>query len=251
MKGWSFALLAGLLAMPGVARSQDTLTIKLKTLAPDASIQIERTETIKSTTVVVDSKGQKLRDATKTTVESSIFKETIVERDGHKPATKLQREYTKAQLTADGVTKILPYQGKTLVIERKGDKYTFTIKGGTGLPATDAALLEREFNRHKEGKTEYQQSGGVGLNRIKVVRNHHPTVKPIDLCRYLATLILPPDSVKPRRLLVPFAGSGSEMIGAIRAGWDEVVGIEQDAAYCELSEGRITGDAPLFNSVHA
>jgi hypothetical protein len=51
----------------------------------------------------------------------------------------------------------LPYQGKMLVIEKQGDKYTFTIKGGAELPAADAQLLDREFNRHKDGKTEYNR----------------------------------------------------------------------------------------------
>jgi len=93
----------------------------------------------------------------------------------------------------------------------------------------------------REGKTEYLQDGHIGLNRIKMTRNPHPTVKPIDLCRYLATLLLPPDSVEPRRLLVPFAGSGSEMIGAMLAGWDEIIGVEQDTehGYVAIAEARI------------
>lgn len=70
-------------------------------------------------------------------------------------------------------------------------------------------------------------------------RNIHPTVKQINLARYLAKLLLPPDSVKPRRLLVPFAGSGSEMIGALLAGWDEVVGIEKTAEYVPIAEARL------------
>ena len=72
-------------------------------------------------------------------------------------------------------------------------------------------------------------------------RNHHPTVKPIDICRYLATLLLPPDSVKPRRLLVPLSGSGSEMISAMLAGWDEIVGVEQDTehGYIAIAEARL------------
>ena len=71
------------------------------------------------------------------------------------------------------------------------------------------------------------------------MRNHHPTVKPIDLARYLATLLLPPAEYAPRRILVPFSGVGSEMIGAMLAGWEEVVGIEQDAEYCEIARRRI------------
>lgn len=71
--------------------------------------------------------------------------------------------------------------------------------------------------------------------------NLHPTVKPIALCKYLATLLLPPVSIGERRLLVPFSGSGSEMIGALQAGWDEVVGVESDTdhGYCAIAEARV------------
>ena len=72
-------------------------------------------------------------------------------------------------------------------------------------------------------------------------------VKPIDLCSWLATLLLPPERSTPRRILVPFSGSGSEMIGALRAGWDEVVGVEIEAEYVEIARARIVGDAPLLN----
>jgi DNA modification methylase len=69
--------------------------------------------------------------------------------------------------------------------------------------------------------------------------NTHPTVKPLKLCEYLARLILPPERDTPRRLLVPFSGSGSEMIGALRASWDEVEGIENNEAYVEIAHRRL------------
>ena len=77
-----------------------------------------------------------------------------------------------------------------------------------------------------------------GNDRNKPVHNNHPCVKPINLTKYLATLLLPPSSVENRRLLVPFSGSGSEMIGAIQAGWDEVIGVEMDKHYCEIAQQR-------------
>lgn len=77
-------------------------------------------------------------------------------------------------------------------------------------------------------------------------RNQHPTVKPIDLAAYLAKLILPPKRDTPRRIITPFCGSGSEIIGALRAGWEEAVGIEQEEKWCEVARERIVGDAPLF-----
>lgn len=69
-------------------------------------------------------------------------------------------------------------------------------------------------------------------------RNIHPTVKPIQLTEYITRLLLPPVLDVPRRLLVPFAGVGSEMIGATLAGWDEVVGIEMTAEYIPINEAR-------------
>ena len=72
-------------------------------------------------------------------------------------------------------------------------------------------------------------------------RNVHPTLKPIDLCKYLATLLLPPDEYAPRRIFVPFSGSGSEMIGAGQAGWEHVVGVEFDKenGYVDIAEKRL------------
>ncbi len=72
-----------------------------------------------------------------------------------------------------------------------------------------------------------------------MVHNHHPTVKPLKLTRWLATLLLPPEEYAPRRILVPFAGSGSEMIGAVLAGWEEVIGVEMEREYCEIANARL------------
>jgi site-specific DNA-methyltransferase (adenine-specific) len=69
--------------------------------------------------------------------------------------------------------------------------------------------------------------------------NDHPTVKPLRLCEYLARLLLPPKRKSPRRIIVPFAGSGSEMIGALRAGWDRVIGIEIDPHYFRIARKRL------------
>lgn len=75
--------------------------------------------------------------------------------------------------------------------------------------------------------------------------NIHPSVKPLDLLRYLAKLFKPPDIVKSR-LLVPFSGTGSEMIAAMQAGWGEVTGIEIDPNYLTIAEARITGTIGMF-----
>jgi hypothetical protein len=67
--------------------------------------------------------------------------------------------------------------------------------------------------------------------------NNHPAVKPLALLRYLSALILPPNDV-PRSLLVPFSGSGSEMIAAKQTGWVDVVGIEANPYFVAIAEQR-------------
>jgi len=74
----------------------------------------------------------------------------------------------------------------------------------------------------------------------------HPTVKPLDIARYLATMMLPPSGDEPRRILIPFSGSGSEMIGAAQAGWEHVTGVEFEEQYVEIAKARIRGTLGLF-----
>lgn len=69
--------------------------------------------------------------------------------------------------------------------------------------------------------------------------NIHPTTKPIDLTRYLASILLPPEEYGTRRLFVPFAGVASEMIGGLLAGWDEAVGVEMEKEYVEIGNQRL------------
>lgn len=93
-------------------------------------------------------------------------------------------------------------------------------------------------------KMRHRVNGGHGLEddpKFAPVeaRNIHPTVKAIALTKWLATLLLPPEEYAPRRLLVPFAGSGSEMIGALLAGWEEVVGVELSREYTDIARARI------------
>lgn len=67
-----------------------------------------------------------------------------------------------------------------------------------------------------------------------VVGNHHPTVKPLALCRWMVRLVTPPGGV----VLDPFAGSGTVGVAAVLEGFD-FAGIDQDQSYCEVARARI------------
>lgn len=90
-----------------------------------------------------------------------------------------------------------------------------------------------------QGTQDQSLLTGSGNIHNNVMKNNHPTVKPLKLTQYLATLLLPPSEYTPRRILVPFAGTGSEMIGCHLAGWEEVVGIEKEQEYAEIAEVRL------------
>lgn len=64
--------------------------------------------------------------------------------------------------------------------------------------------------------------------------NHHPTVKPTDLMRYLVRLVTPGGGV----VLDPFMGSGSTGKACVYEGFD-FIGIEQSAEYIAIAQARI------------
>jgi DNA modification methylase len=64
--------------------------------------------------------------------------------------------------------------------------------------------------------------------------NHHPTVKPTDLMRYLVRLITPPNGT----VLDPFMGSGSTGKAAVLERFS-FIGIDQSADYLEIATARI------------
>ena len=96
--------------------------------------------------------------------------------------------------------------------------------------------FEEKVSGGMQGTADQTLLTGSGNIRNNKAQNHHPTVKPLSLTKYLATLIKPPTG---GRLLVPFSGSGSEMIGALQAGWEYVEGVELTEEYIPIAEARI------------
>lgn len=81
-------------------------------------------------------------------------------------------------------------------------------------------------------------------NTHRAAANHHPTVKPTELMRWLVRLVTPPGGA----VLDPFLGSGSTARACDIEGFD-CIGIEIDPAYAAIARKRISGDAPLFAQV--
>ena len=90
-----------------------------------------------------------------------------------------------------------------------------TTSGTNNVNHTAMENLTRTMNREDKG-------------------NNHPTVKPVELMKYLIKLVTPPGGI----VLDPFNGSGSTGMAAVELG-HEYVGIELDPAYVEIANKRI------------
>ena len=93
---------------------------------------------------------------------------------------------------------------------------------------------------------EWKADNDVTGRFVTQRRNHHPTVKPTALMRYLCRLVTPPSGT----VLDPFMGSGSTGKAAVLEGFS-FIGIEREAEYVEIAKARITAaeaksELPLF-----
>jgi DNA modification methylase len=73
-----------------------------------------------------------------------------------------------------------------------------------------------------------------GGSSVRLVRNTHPTVKPLALMRWLTRLLCPPEGT----VLDPFTGSGSTGAAATLEG-RRFIGIERDERYVPVACARI------------
>ena len=81
--------------------------------------------------------------------------------------------------------------------------------------------------------------GGASLkgeNKIpKPTKNNHPCLKPISLNRRILELFKTPN---PQKIIYPFAGSFSEVIGGYKAGFKDFIGCEISEEYIKIGEAR-------------
>ena len=85
-----------------------------------------------------------------------------------------------------------------------------------------------------EGRDMDNPKNHLGGMQGTQARNHHPTVKPTELMKFLCRLITPPAGT----VLDPFMGSGSTGKAAVLEGFG-FIGIEQDAEYIAIARARI------------
>jgi site-specific DNA-methyltransferase (adenine-specific) len=97
--------------------------------------------------------------------------------------------------------------------------------------------MEEKVGGGMKGTEDQTLLTGSGNIRNNKMQNHHPTVKPIELMRYLCRLVTPPGGI----VLDPFAGSGSTGKACAVEGF-RFIGIEREAEYCEIARARIAAE---------
>jgi site-specific DNA-methyltransferase (adenine-specific) len=143
-----------------------------------------------------------------------------------------------ANLIHDGSTEVLEvfarfgdHKGAPLSARGRGKKGAskhINIGGGQiNCVYGDDGSAARFFYCAKANKNE-RTIGGV-------VKNEHPTVKPIALLRYLCRLI----ARKNGLVLDPFIGSGSTALACLLEGFS-CIGIDQSKRYLAIASRRIT-----------
>ena len=98
----------------------------------------------------------------------------------------------------------------------------------------DLFPLQNYTDANKMGGAGDTMLTGSGNPRDGRKHNHHPTVKPTDLMRYLCRLITPPNGT----VLDPFTGSGSTGKAAVAEGFS-FIGVEQSEEYLAIAKARI------------
>ena len=93
---------------------------------------------------------------------------------------------------------------------------------------------EKIMGRNQSSLDGGKMLTGSGNVRSNAKQNHHPTVKPTDLMRYLCRLVTPAGGV----ILDPFMGSGSTGKAAILEGF-HFIGIEMTDEYLPIAKARI------------
>lgn len=123
------------------------------------------------------------------------------------------------------------------VEDYQGRQYGGGVFGGGGYIGnttySDSGTASRFFYSTKSSVKERTHD--------RTIENDHPTVKNLELMKYLVKLVTPKNGV----ILEPFAGSGTTLLAAKELGYD-FVGVELEKDYVDICNKRLaTLDKPM------
>jgi DNA modification methylase len=141
----------------------------------------------------------------------------------HKPKIKTKNiygEYGEARITKDYETN-----------SGSAARFFYCAKASKSERNYGLDGLEKKEVSH-DGRKEFNETPHQRNENIQ--QNHHPTVKPVKLIRYLVRLVTPPNGT----VLDPFGGSGTTGVACKLEGFDFIL-IEKETEYIPIIEGRI------------
>ena len=147
MRRFIAILATGMFAAGAVVAADEAVTIKVKKSMPGDVKDATRTEKANNKITVTAGGMDMVREESGSS--TFAYRDEIIERPADaKRATKLKRTYKTAELLKDNVKEDLDLAGKTVLIEKKGDKYEFTVDGKE-VTGKAGELLTKEFGKEK------------------------------------------------------------------------------------------------------
>ena len=149
---------------------------------------------------------------------------------GRWPPNVALDETAAARLDAEGGASRFFYVAKASRDERE--------RGCENLPQRTAG----EATDRQDGSAGLE-SPRAGASRTHGARNHHPTVKPVALMRWLVRLVTPPGGL----VLDPFTGSGTTGLACIKEQC-RFLGIEREAEYVAIADARLRAEHARYET---
>jgi hypothetical protein len=136
------AAVASVLVLFGLSLTAQAQTYKIKVKQfPDPGKKTEDTTVEKTTGTVKSSAQGMVKEEKLSEITEKVLTVQTLENGGPQPK-KLQKTYTKATHTKNDKQETLPYQGRTVIFELKGNSYQATAQGEPALPAGELKKLE-------------------------------------------------------------------------------------------------------------
>jgi hypothetical protein len=138
-------------ASPLAAPAQE-YSIKVGKPGPGDQFQVKADNKTEIEFKLLDAGGNAVMEKTENKGHQFVYRETALEPDAGGELVRLKRTYKKAQRTVDGDRRTLPFQGETVLIEKKSGAFFFQIVDGETLEGDDIKELNEEFNKGGAGK---------------------------------------------------------------------------------------------------
>jgi hypothetical protein len=148
MRRFIALLAASLFAAGGAFAADEAVTIKVKKPGPGDVVKETKTEKAVNKVTVNVMGTDRVQEETVTS-KFAYIDEVVEKPAAAKQPTKVKRTYENASVQKGGKDEDAGLAGKTVVIEKKGDSYSFTIDGKE-VSRLAADVLRKEFGKDKE-----------------------------------------------------------------------------------------------------